>query len=86
MSDWKDSSFLARQFVDRRGLVRGVAVEHQAEVQAFQDRMVDDLQELEELLVAVPAVGLGDDRSAGPRLIWVTGYAKTRAAVISHVK
>jgi hypothetical protein len=45
--------------------VRGVAVEHQVQVLVFRDRLVDDLQEPEELLVAVPPVGLGDDRAAG---------------------
>ena len=35
------------------------------QVQVFRDRGVDDLQETQELLVAVPAVGLGDDRDDG---------------------
>jgi hypothetical protein len=41
--------------------VRGVVVQHQVQVQVLGDGGVDDLEELLELLVAVPAAGLGDD-------------------------
>jgi hypothetical protein len=55
-------------------LVGGVVVQDQVQVQVLGDGGADDLQEAEELLVAVAAVGLCDDRAA--RL----GTASTRMA------
>src|SRR6185369_1766194 len=55
---------LEQPLVDRRGLVRGVIVQHQVQVQVLRDSRVDELEEPEELLVAVPAVGLRDHRPA----------------------
>jgi hypothetical protein len=56
---------LQQPVLDRRGLVRGVVVQDQVELQAGRDGGVDELEEPQELLVAVAAVGLGDDRAAG---------------------
>jgi hypothetical protein len=56
---------LEQPLVDRRGFAGGVVVQHEVEFQAAGDGGVDELEEPEELLVAVPAVGLGDDRAAG---------------------
>ena len=50
---------------DFRGLVRGVVVTDQVQVQAAGDGGIDELEETQELLAAVPAVVLGDHRPAG---------------------
>jgi hypothetical protein len=47
------------------GLVGGVVVQDQVQVEVFRDGGVDELEEPQELLVSVPAVGLGDDGAAG---------------------
>jgi len=51
--------------VDLWGLAVRVAVQHQVQVQAGRDGGVDEPEEARELLVAVPAVVLGDHRAAG---------------------
>lgn len=51
-------------FLHFRGLVGRVVVQHQAQVQVFRDRGVDQFQEPQELLMAVPAEVLGDHRPA----------------------
>ena len=56
---------LDQPVLDRRGLVGGVVVQDQVQVQVLRDGGVDELEEPQELLVPVPAVGLGDDRAAG---------------------
>ncbi len=55
--------------LDRLGLVGGVVVQDQVEFEVLGNGCVDDLQEAEELLVAVAAVVLGYDRAGcpGPR-------------------
>ena len=50
---------------DDRGLVRSVVVADQVDVKAGRDVLVDLLQELQELLVAVPAVQLADRGAVG---------------------
>ena len=50
--------------MDRGGLVRGVVVQDQVQLQVLRHRGVNELEEAQELLVAVPPVVLGDDRSA----------------------
>jgi hypothetical protein len=56
---------LQQPLVNRRRLVRGVVVQHQVQVQVLRDGGVDQLEEPEEFLVPVAAVGLGDRRPAG---------------------
>ena len=46
--------------VNRGGLVGGVVVADEVEVQVLRDGGVDELEEPQELLVTMPAVGLGD--------------------------
>jgi hypothetical protein len=50
---------------DNRGLVRAVVVADQVHVQAGRDVLVDLLEELQELLVAVPAVQFADHGAVG---------------------
>lgn len=47
-----------------RGLVGGVVIEYEVQVQVLGHRVVDQIQETQELLVTVPAVVLGDHRTA----------------------
>jgi hypothetical protein len=47
---------LQQPLVDRGGLVGGVVVQDQVQVEVLRDGLVDELEEAEELLVAVPAV------------------------------
>ena len=54
---------LEQPLLDRRRLVRGVVVQDQVQVQVLRDGGVDELEEPQELLVPVPAVGLADDRA-----------------------
>ena len=68
---------LQQPVLDRRGLVGGVVVQDQVQVQVLRDGGVDELEEPQELLVAVPAVVLGDDRAAGQ----VVGREQARGAV-----
>jgi hypothetical protein len=56
---------LKQPLVDRGRLVGGVVVQHQVQFQAVGDGGVDQLEEPQELLVAVAPVRLGDDRAAG---------------------
>jgi hypothetical protein len=56
---------LQKPLVDRGRLVGGVVVQDEVEFQVTGHGGVDELEEPQELLVAVPTVGLGDDRAAG---------------------
>jgi hypothetical protein len=51
-------------FVDLGRLVGGVVVQDQVQVQVLRDGGVDELEEAEELLVAVPPVRLGSYKIA----------------------
>jgi hypothetical protein len=53
---------LNQPFPDRGDLVGGVVVQHQVQVKFLRYGGVDELEEAEELLLAVPAVVLGDDQ------------------------
>lgn len=60
--DWKISSGVLVQQppLDLGGLVGGVVVQDEVQVQVLGHGVVDELQEADELLVAVLALGLGD--------------------------
>ena len=60
---WKRGCFRSHWWM-AGGLVRGVVVQHQVQVQVLRDGGVDELEEPQEFLVAVPAVWLGDHRPA----------------------
>jgi hypothetical protein len=51
--------------LDRRSLVGAVVVADQVQVQPAGDGGVDELEETQELLVAVPPLVLGDHRASG---------------------
>ena len=55
-----EAGVLQQPLVDRRGLVRGVIVQHEVKVEVIRDRGVNELEEPQELLVPVAAVGLRD--------------------------
>jgi len=56
-----EAGVLEQPFLDHRGLVGGVVVQDQMQVQVFGDGVIDELEELQKFLVPVLAVGLGDD-------------------------
>jgi hypothetical protein len=60
-----EAGVLQQPLVDSRGLVGGVVIQDQVQVQVPGHSGVDELEEAEEFLVPVPAVGLGDHRSTG---------------------
>lgn len=68
---------LQQPLLDRLGLVGGVVVQDQVEFKILGYRSVDNLQEAEELLVAVATVVLGYDRAGGD----VQGREQARRAV-----
>jgi len=59
-----EAGVLQQPLVDDGGLVGGVVVQDQVQVQVPRHGDVDELEEPEELLVPVAAVGLGDHRPA----------------------
>jgi len=60
-----EAGVLQQPVLDGGRLVGGVVVQDQVQVQVLRDGLVDQLEELQELLMPVAAVGLGDDRAAG---------------------
>jgi hypothetical protein len=57
----KEAGVFQEPLVDRRGFVSRVVVQDQVQVQVLRHGGVDELEELQELLVPVAAVVLGDD-------------------------
>ena len=60
-----EAGMLQQPVLDRRGLVGGVVVQDQVQVQVLRHGGIDELEEPQELLVPVPPVVLGDHRAAG---------------------
>ncbi len=52
-------------------LVGGVVVDNQMHVEIFGDRLVDALEKAEKLLMAVPRLALGEDRSSAANSVVV---------------